>query len=126
MAVWGLPFVVVGLYLIVGRHVIRYLALRGTRYAVTDRRVIIMGGVFGRNERSAYLSELAPPVVRQRRADRVGSISFGDDNPFNQLMPTASTKPTKPTNPFTMPFMITGIENPRNVRDIIASGQATR
>jgi hypothetical protein len=76
VALWGALFAVVGLYLVAGRFVLRAIASRRTRYVVTDRRVVIVGGVSGHQVRSAYVSDLLPPVVIERRDDS-GSLAFG-------------------------------------------------
>ena len=73
---WGVPFVLVGLYLIAGRFVVRAIALGHAHYTVTDLRVVITGGVTGRAEHSSYLSSLEPPVVRERD-DGTGDLAFG-------------------------------------------------
>jgi hypothetical protein len=73
---WGVPFVSIGLYFIAGRFVVRAIALRHTRYTVTDLRVVITGGLSGRAEHASYLSSLQPPVIRERD-DGTGDLAFG-------------------------------------------------
>lgn len=75
-ALWGIPFVLAGLYLVVGRFVVRAITSRRTRYVLTDRRVVIIGGVSGTRMMSAYLNSLPPPVVSER-PDGSGSLAFG-------------------------------------------------
>ena len=41
MKLWGVPFVLVGLYMVVGRFVLDAWLRRGARYAVTNKRVLI-------------------------------------------------------------------------------------
>ena len=41
MKLWGFPFVLVGLYMVVGRFVLDAWLRRGARYAVTNKRVLI-------------------------------------------------------------------------------------
>lgn len=45
---WGIPFVLLGLYLIVGRFFIDAYARSNTYYGITNKRVIIVGGLFSR------------------------------------------------------------------------------
>jgi hypothetical protein len=48
---WGIPFVIVGLYLIFGRFWVDARQRVQTYYALTDSRVIIISGIFSRNTR---------------------------------------------------------------------------
>ena len=65
-AIGGVPVVLGGLYLLVGRFVVRALVSRRTRYLLTDRRLTIVGGLSGIRETSTYLTALAPPVITER------------------------------------------------------------
>ena len=49
MKLWGVPFVLIGLYLVVGRFLLDAWIRRGMNYAVTDKRVLILrsGPFFG-------------------------------------------------------------------------------
>ncbi|MEU4715247.1 hypothetical protein AB0F73_16515 [Micromonospora purpureochromogenes] len=75
-ALWGIPFVLAGLYLVVGRFVVRAIASRRTRYVLTDLRIVIIGGLSGNRTTSAYLRSLPPPVMAEQ-PDRSGSLAFG-------------------------------------------------
>src|SRR6185369_12069600 len=55
---------VIGLYGLAGRSVVRYLALGRTTYAVTDSRIIARSGLFRQKERSSELAGLTAPVVK--------------------------------------------------------------
>jgi hypothetical protein len=73
---WGIPFVAIGLYLIVGRFLVaRREALR-THYAVTDQRVLIESGAFSRRFVEMPLDQL-PPVQLEEGSSGVGTITFG-------------------------------------------------
>lgn len=39
---WGIPFVLAGLYMVVGRFFVSAWQARGTAYAVTDRRILMV------------------------------------------------------------------------------------
>jgi hypothetical protein len=41
--IWGVPFLLMGAYILVGRFIVRRRRYRGTRYALTDRRALIVG-----------------------------------------------------------------------------------
>lgn len=44
-SLWGIPFVLLGLYLIFGRFIVDALQRKNTYYGLTDRRVIILTGI---------------------------------------------------------------------------------
>ncbi|MET1072652.1 MAG: hypothetical protein ABWY11_08410 [Umezawaea sp.] len=65
-------------YNLIGRSLVRWLALRGSEYVVTDRRVVVRTTILGRvKERGEWLTLLEPPVLREA-ADGTGSITFGE------------------------------------------------
>src|SRR5262245_19303821 len=72
----GLLPVLVGLYLIFGRFIVRAVASHRARYLVTDGRVVVTGGVTGRAVGTAYLAALPPPVVTETE-DGTGDLAFG-------------------------------------------------
>jgi hypothetical protein len=75
-ALWGVPFVVIGLYLIFGRiYVARREAAR-THYAVTNQRVVILTGLFGRRAIEMALTDL-PPSQLDGGETGLGTITFG-------------------------------------------------
>lgn len=81
MALWGLPFVFVGLYLIGGRFFWDAYQRSKTFYAVTDRRVLILSsGVMGQNLRALNPKSL-PETSLNLRPDGSGTITFGT-SPF--------------------------------------------
>ncbi len=73
---WGIPFVLIGLYMIVGRFWVDAQARAKTYYGLTDRRVLIVSGLLSRVVRSLDLRHL-PQVELRERADHSGSIRFG-------------------------------------------------
>ena len=44
-ALWGIPFILVGIYLVLGRFVVDAWRRQRTVYAVTDRRALILSGL---------------------------------------------------------------------------------
>jgi multisubunit Na+/H+ antiporter MnhC subunit len=122
IALWVGMFVLIGLYLVAGRFVLRALASRRTRYAVTDRRVIATGGVTGRRIRSEYLASLPSPVVTEE-PDGSGTLTFGG-------VPDVATL-FRRSNGFTAwfaeppgPPTLWDIPHIRHVRDLVASYQS--
>lgn len=75
-ALWGIPFVLIGLYMMVGRFWVDARVRANTYYALTDRRALIVSGLFSRTVRSLDLRNL-PQVELREGADGAGSIRFG-------------------------------------------------
>ena len=71
---WGLPFLVAGLYLIFGRFLHDAWVRSRTDYAVTNKRAIIMRGP---NVRSLDLDRL-PLVDMSESANGSGTLRFGE------------------------------------------------
>lgn len=82
-ALWGIPFVLVGLYLIVGRFFVDASQRAGTAYGFTDKRVVISSGVFSRTVKSLSLRTVSDMTVTERR-DRSGTIALGPTPPWGQ------------------------------------------
>jgi hypothetical protein len=78
MKLWGVPFVCVGLYLIVGRFFWDANLRARTRYAVTDRAAyIVVTGFRGVVRR--YSGSGLDDVGIERKDDGSGTIRFGPD-----------------------------------------------
>jgi hypothetical protein len=75
-ALWGIPFVLVGLYMIIGRFFVDAKIRAGTAYFLTERRVVIVSGLFSRKIQSLPLRTLSELSVSER-PDRTGTILFG-------------------------------------------------
>ena len=82
-ALWGIPFVVAGLYLIAGRFLVKRWVRRRTVYAVTDQRVVVMRRVRGARVDTGYIHSL-PNVTASVDASGRGTIDFrsGDGGTF--------------------------------------------
>jgi hypothetical protein len=75
-ALWGIPFVLIGIYFVIGRFLADALRRSRTFYGLTDQRVVIVGGLLGRPVKSLDLATL-PALQLAERSDRSGTISFG-------------------------------------------------
>jgi hypothetical protein len=75
-ALWGLPFIGVGLYVVFGRFIADAVRRGKISYGLTDRRVIIVSGVFTRQVTSLDLAALGEITVSER-PDRSGTIALG-------------------------------------------------
>lgn len=76
---FGLPFLVVGAYVSVGRFWVDARRRARTTYGVTDRRVIIASGVVASALKSLDLQTLSD-ITLTERADGSGTITFGAGN----------------------------------------------
>jgi hypothetical protein len=80
-ALWGIPFVCVGLYLIVGRFFYDAWRRSRTAYGVTTQRVLIATGGFAPGIKSFDLGTL-PTMALDERPDGTGTITFGLTQPY--------------------------------------------
>jgi hypothetical protein len=81
MKLWGVPFVLIGLYLVVGRFLLDAWIRRGMSYAVTDKRVLILrSGPFGKF--SAIRLDQLQDANLSERPDGRGAIRFGAVAPY--------------------------------------------
>ena len=76
MALWGIPFVLVGIYLIVGRFFVDAQQRTKTWYGITDERALIVSGLFSKQVKSLPLATLTELTLSER-ADGSGTITFG-------------------------------------------------
>ena len=79
---WGIPFVLIGLYLILGRFVVEAKQRERTLYGVTNERVLIVSGLFSRKIKSLSLRNLSDLSLSEE-SNGEGSISFGGGAPFS-------------------------------------------
>jgi hypothetical protein len=118
-ALWGIPFVAIGLYMVFGRFIADALARARTLYGVTDRRVIIVSGLTTRSTKSLLLPGLTEIEV-QERSDGRGSLVFGRSNGYANLWGRGWPGTRRELTP-----MFEGVENPRRIYDIIRRAQLT-
>jgi hypothetical protein len=78
---WGIPFVLAGLYITVGRFFVDARRRANTTYAVTSDRVIISSGIVTPSIKSLNLATLSDITLDERR-DGTGTITFGPANPL--------------------------------------------
>ncbi len=75
---WGIPFVLVGQYMIWGRFLYTAWLKGRTYYAVTDRRVLVSCNGFSNKFLAATLSSL-PSITMAARDDCAGTITFAEN-----------------------------------------------
>src|SRR5207248_849058 len=79
---WGIPFVVIGLYLIFGRFLVAAARADRTRYAVTDKRVLISTGILSTTVQELDLRTLPFLQLSEGRGG-VGTITFTMPMPWS-------------------------------------------
>ena len=114
---FGIPFVLVGLYLIFGRFVIDAKRREKTEYAITNQRVIIKSGFFSRKVKSLNLASM-PEISFTEKSNGTGTITFGESNsPYGFMMRGFSW----PGMPYAPTFEM--IDNVRSVFELIQKAQ---
>jgi hypothetical protein len=91
-ALWGIPFVLIGLYLIFGRFFFEAKQRARTFYAVTNERIIIVSGVFNRKVKSLNLRTLSDLSLSEGKEDE-GTITFGGGSPLSSMFGGFSSWP---------------------------------
>lgn len=76
---WGLPFLIIGLYLIFGRFLHDAAARKQSFYAVTDQRILVLRGLMSSNLKSLDIHRL-PKLEMSENRDGTGTIEFESDN----------------------------------------------
>ena len=115
---WGIPFVLVGLYLIIGRFFHDAWRRSRTLYALTDQRAIIVGGGIQQRLRSLALRSLPEISISDERGGR-GTITFGSaTHPFGLF-----GRSSWPGTGQTAAPAFEGIESARSVHELIRNAQ---
>jgi hypothetical protein len=86
---WGIPFVLVGLYIVFGRFLFDAWNRSRTYYGVTNERIIIISGILARQTKSLQLRTLADVSLSQR-GDGSGTITFGPTYFLNTIFPAGA------------------------------------
>ncbi|TMF12606.1 MAG: hypothetical protein E6I37_06960 [Chloroflexi bacterium] len=73
---WGVPFVLVGQYLIWGRFLYKRYRNRRTFYALTNQRALILTTARSRQLQTLFLNQL-PTINKMVRRDGGGTLEFG-------------------------------------------------
>ena len=78
---WGIPFVLIGLYLICGRFFADARLRSKTYYGLTSERIVIVSGLFSRSTKSLQLRTLSDVSLSESSGGR-GTITFGPMAPW--------------------------------------------
>lgn len=76
---FGIPFVLIGLYIIFGRFIYDSKKRSKTFYGLTNHRAIIVSGLFGKSVKSLNLKTMSD-VSLSENANGYGTIVFGQEN----------------------------------------------
>ena len=80
-ALWGIPFIFAGVYVTIGRFAVDAWLRRHTRYALTNRRILIVrSGAFGKV--TSVGLDRVPDMQVSERPDGRGTIRFGQQVPY--------------------------------------------
>src|SRR5436309_7822103 len=80
---WGIPFVLIGVYIIGGRFIVDAKQRGRTVYGVTNERILIVSGLFSRKVKSLNVRSLSD-VALDEGPGGTGTITFGPTNVFSQ------------------------------------------
>jgi hypothetical protein len=83
-AIWGIPFILIGAYITVGRFFGDARRRRNTAYGLTNERIIISSGVFRPVLKSLSLRTLSD-ITLDQRSSGIGTVTFGPASPFAAL-----------------------------------------
>jgi hypothetical protein len=72
---WGIPFVIVGLYMVVGRFIADSAIRSNTAYAVTSKRILFISGLFSQKTTSIGLLNI-PELSLSEKDNGSGTVSF--------------------------------------------------
>jgi hypothetical protein len=79
MVMWGIPFIVIGQYMVWGRFFYDAWLKRRTYYAVTNRRVLVLQEGLKRKSNWTYLEAI--PMI-EREGATSGTLWFGEKRPI--------------------------------------------
>ncbi|HEX2204924.1 MAG TPA: hypothetical protein VHG91_16560 [Longimicrobium sp.] len=113
---FGTPFVLVGLYLLVGRFLADAWRRGRTTYGLTSERIIVVvGGTV-----KSYPLETLPPFELEQRPDGTGSVLFK----MPALTPSGGERQTLSFTPVAPSFE--GVRDPKKVYDLLVAARRER
>ena len=113
---FGVPFVLVGLYFVFGRFIADAAERKRTVYGLTNERVIIISGSSRRSVKSLNLRSLSD-VSLTERSDGTGTITLGPGSAF--AWPGSKWPGSRQTGP----PVLEGIDNARAVYEQLRQAQ---
>jgi hypothetical protein len=117
---WGIPFVLMGLYIMVGRFFVDSMQRAKVAYGLTNRRAIIISGLRSRNVKSLPLKTLSD-VTLSEKSDASGTIALGPASPFARYYGNGAW----PGNAAMMTPSFEMIDDAKSVYSTLRSAQST-
>jgi hypothetical protein len=118
MKLWGIPFVLIGLYMIFGRFFVDALQRKNTVYGITNNRVIVKSGIISKTVKSLNIHNMADITLKEK-TDGSGTILLVPTD-SRQSMLGGSSWPGAKQAP-TLEF----IDDAKNVYNILIEQQKT-
>ncbi len=118
-AIWGIPFVVIGLYFIFGRFLTDAQMRGNTRYGITADRIIIRSGLFSPSVSSLNIRTLSD-ITFEEKSDGSGTILFGPADPRSSMMNGMQWPGVK------QPAQLQFIQEVRQVYELIVKSQQSK
>jgi len=84
LKIWGIPFVLIGLYMIFGRFFFDSASRKNTIYGMTENRILIKSGVFKKSIKSLNIKTLND-ITLIEKSNGSGTIFLGSENGFNGI-----------------------------------------
>lgn len=122
-SIWGIPFVLIGLYMIFGRIFVARREAQRTMYGVTNQRILLMTGAFRPTFTEIALTDL-PVIQLEEQGSGLGTITFGAGGGVFRVPPGWPTMGS-----YTRPLMFASIRDAdrvyRTVQDAKAAARQT-
>ena len=83
-SLFGLPFVLMGLYFIFGRFIYKRYKKRNIYYAVTNQRVLVVTKLRNKNIQASFIKNI-PTINKYKNSLGLGSIRFGNSHFFTSM-----------------------------------------
>ena len=115
---FGSAFVLVGLYIIIGRFFFDMLKRGNTIYGLTNERALILSGVFGQSMKSLNLKSISEVSI-QLKSDGRGTIVFGSTSGVQSMLSNSSWPGSGQTTPPSFEL----IENANQIYQMVQSIQ---
>lgn len=81
---WGVPFVLIGIYFVIGRFIVEARQRASTSYALTTERVLIVSGFLSKKVKSLNLKTLNDLSLTEN-GNGYGTVIFGAQNPMGAM-----------------------------------------
>jgi hypothetical protein len=117
---FGLPFVLVGAYMLFGRFFFKFWKQKNTYYAVTNQRILVLSTVPGRSVQAVFIESM-PTLNKFVNADGTGTITFGDLSPQLAMYANTGMDGFATGSGMPLPPALYNIKNANSVYELINS-----